>query len=133
MPGPRIPVVITQSEKDQGDFGESQKDLQDPSQGGASRTCPLLGPPRAPCGPRLGLLDQRWVNEGKKNPLEQLSVQLEALFPQEIPCDFLVMGDVSKLGEGSAMTPVIWTKSSDSERGQVWDYPDSLPATHPER
>lgn len=53
-------------------------------------------------------------------------MQLEALFPQEIPGDFLVLGNVSKLGEGSAMMQVMWTNSSDSERGQLWDYPESL-------
>lgn len=58
-------------------------------------------------------------------------MQLEALFPQEIPGDFLVLGNVSKLGEGSAMIQVMWTNSSDSERGQLWDYPESLHATHP--
>lgn len=98
---------MTQGKKDQGDFGEPQKALQDPSRGGASRTCPLLGAPRAPCSARLGLLDPQWINEGEKTPLEQVCVQLEALFAQEIPRDFLGPGNVSKLGEGSVMMQVI--------------------------
>lgn len=68
------------------------------------------------------MLAPQRVSQALKTPLEQLS---GSTFPSAL--DFPGMGNVCKLGEGSVM---IWIKSSDSERGQLWDHPGSLHAMH---